>query len=263
MIENALLDMRDRLTVERIEEWIRGRLKKAGDDLLIDAIPLKGTFMTFTDGALFAGRTTAGKHAIEMIGSSVGRFVHRVTPSERGAKWADRRAADLVVQISEGTRDALRRIVSMDNRRGIHPNSTAKAIRAVIGLDERRAIAVENYRLKLLDDGMSEDKVLVRTMRFAETKITERARVIARTESMAAVHEGRLDLWHELADAKVVPSDKIQREWVSARDERVDDECLELDGKTATLRGDFPGGAHDPPLHPQCRCTTMITVEGY
>jgi hypothetical protein len=137
-----------------------------------------------------------------------------------------------------------------------------KLLRGVVPLDERRAAAVSNYRAKMARDGVKDEVADARAEAYAGRLLSQRAETIARTEGFRAMSEGRLDLWRELADDQVVPRERVVRRWMTARDERVDDICEALDNTTTDLDGDF-GGISAPPAHPSCRCTDVITVEGY
>lgn len=60
------------------------------------------------------------------------------------------------------------------------------------------------------------------------------------------------------ADASIAEAHKIDPEirriWNAAADKRLCPTCRDLDGKTAAIGKDFPGGYSQPPAHPNCRC---------
>lgn len=47
-----------------------------------------------------------------------------------------------------------------------------------------------------------------------------------------------------------------QKEWDAKNDMKTCINCRSLNGKRTRPGGNFPGGVHNPPLHPHCRCTT-------
>jgi SPP1 gp7 family putative phage head morphogenesis protein len=49
----------------------------------------------------------------------------------------------------------------------------------------------------------------------------------------------------------------LVKKWDAAADKRLCPACRELDGKTAKLTEEFPGGVAHPPLHPHCRCAVV------
>jgi len=81
------------------------------------------------------------------------------------------------------------------------------------------------------------------------------AEMIARTESSRAINQGRLDAYRRTGIKQV--------EWLSAGDDRVCDDCMDLDGRK------FPvDNAPLIPLHVACRCLTswnvpIYTINGY
>lgn len=80
-----------------------------------------------------------------------------------------------------------------------------------------------------------------------------RALLIARTEIIHAHAEGQLDAFEELG----IPSVSAEVEWSTAKDDRVCEDCSELDGETYTLdeaRGKIP-------LHPNCRCSWLPAAQ--
>ena len=85
-----------------------------------------------------------------------------------------------------------------------------------------------------------------------------RAERIARTESILASNFATEEAYKE---SGVVEA----KEWLTARDERTDDECAALDGKIVKLGGKFFKddyfNGETPPIHVNCRCTLIPVVE--
>lgn len=80
-----------------------------------------------------------------------------------------------------------------------------------------------------------------------------RSEAIARTEVLRSTNFATLQAFRQ---SDVV----VAKEWLTAQDERVDDLCAGLDGKTVSLDGNFKEGEFTekhPPLHPNCRCTII------
>jgi len=74
-----------------------------------------------------------------------------------------------------------------------------------------------------------------------------RSELIARTETANALSQASLDT---MADMEIAG-----KEWVTAGDDRVSDECLgnEAEGVIPVNQA-FSGGVMAPPQHPDCRC---------
>jgi len=80
-----------------------------------------------------------------------------------------------------------------------------------------------------------------------------RAEAIARTEIISAHAEGQLDAFDELGIENV----SAEAEWSTAGDDRVCDDCANMEGTVMTTdeaRGQIP-------LHPNCRCSWIPVVE--
>lgn len=212
-------------------------------------------------GGIVSGRRVASKHSPPRLATDAARAVVRPSVSARGAKWAERRAAELVTAVSESVRRGIREAVAGGTARGTHGTTLAREVRQIIGLDERGARAVGNFRAAQAKAGVDRETINARAEAYAERLLRNRADLIARTETFRAVNEGRKDLWSELVSEGVVEAAAVSRRWVSSRDERVDDICNALDGEVAGLDEDFPGGYRAPPdPHPDCRCTLEYVI---
>lgn len=130
--------------------------------------------------------------------------------------WADRHAAELIDGISETSREAINNAI---------------------------ADALESGDLA---DAL--DEIL------AAVGDTERARLIARNETMRAVSEGQRQAWAQAVDEGFLTGDE-RRTWITVGDEKVCPICEPLDGRLADLDGTYPGGYDGPPAHVSCRCT--------
>ena len=87
----------------------------------------------------------------------------------------------------------------------------------------------------------------------------DRAELIARSESMMAANEGNRASMTAAVDAGLLPSN-VRIEWIASPD--ACDDCLDLDGETRDIDGEYPGDGGDGPiLHPRCRCTEGVSAE--
>jgi SPP1 gp7 family putative phage head morphogenesis protein len=75
-----------------------------------------------------------------------------------------------------------------------------------------------------------------------------RCKMIARTEIINAYNQGKMNMYKQAG--------LTQYEWLTALDERTCEECTDLDGKVFNI-----GNGQIPPIHPNCRCTTLAVVE--
>lgn len=86
----------------------------------------------------------------------------------------------------------------------------------------------------------------------------DRAEVIARTESMRAVHEGQREGWEQAVEKGLLTGDE-RRVWIVTPDDILCPICEELEDEEADMDGEYPGGIDGPPAHPNCRCTEGLT----
>lgn len=77
---------------------------------------------------------------------------------------------------------------------------------------------------------------------------------ITRTEVLRVSNEAAVDAWKQ---SGVVEG----KQWLTAEDDRVDEECAEYNGKIIDLDGIYTKTSYEsvgePPLHPNCRCVVL------
>lgn len=176
------------------------------------------------------------------------------------ALTAAARGAQLVRDITEQTRRSLQATITRAIRDGIPPAEAARLIRPIIGLTDRQAMAVINYRFSLLEAGADPDAVATAAAKYADRLLRQRAQTIARTETIRAGRDGRNETWRQ-ARAEGWLGDDTTRRWVVTDDDRLCPACAPLAGVEVGLEEAFPhGGGDGPPLHPNCRCTTVLVI---
>ena len=191
------------------------------------------------------------------------------------------------------TRQALMEGVS----RGLNPRAQARMFRESIGLTVRQQSAIENYR-HLLSEGSTEaltrklrdarfdrtiqaairdgrslspEQINRMTLRYQERYVKYRSEVIARTESLSAVHEGKEELYQQAFDNGTLDPSKVIRKWHPARDARVRDTHWPMSGQERKVGEPFTTGGGVSIMYPgdrnapakeriQCRCATSTTI---
>jgi hypothetical protein len=93
-------------------------------------------------------------------------------------------AARLVTQVGVETQAAIRDAVTRAFEEGLTRREVSQLIKPLIGLTARDAQAVLNFRAALEAEGLRADLTLKKTAAYAERKLRERARTIARTECL-------------------------------------------------------------------------------
>lgn len=170
----------------------------------------------------------------------------------------EQEGARRIVQVTEETRQAVRDIVNYAYRRQMHPYAFAPMVRDAVGLDTRRSVALLNYTAGQLQAGVRQDVLEKRAARYAKTLRTQRAKTIARTETIRGAMIGRLAGFQQAADAGLVPRDRAFLEWNAIQDDPAE-VCFQLDGRRAPLaEGSIDGFV--PPVHPNCRCSLDMIV---
>lgn len=182
----------------------------------------------------------------------------------RAIKIIAEQGANLVKQIGNSTRDALRREIGKAMREGLGADVTAKNIRSLIGLTDRQAGAVTNFRRSMLEAGASMERAQRDAATYANRLLKYRAENIARTELMTAANQGHLEMINQGVDQGLIPAKEVKRVWIVTPDDRLCEYCEPMEGQTTTIDGVFNsdlGPVDTPPLHPQCRCVTGIEFD--
>ena len=85
----------------------------------------------------------------------------------------------------------------------------------------------------------------------------DRVQTIAHTEAMTAANEGQRQLWNQALDDGLLDGDE-QQVWIVTPDDKLCDDCEEMEDETAPLGEDFGPDGDYPPMHPNCRCTVGL-----
>lgn len=182
--------------------------------------------------------------------------------AEKPQAWASEHAARFVTNISETTRDVLRKTIASAVADNAHPRGTklVTEIKSIVGLTEPHADAVWNYRGRLLADGMDIDRVASKVERYADRLKRVRAENIARTETAEAIGNGRILAWGEFIDEGHAARGEVTKEWITAADEKVCEICLPLNGQVRGMHEFWfteDGEIDEVPAHSSCRCDIL------
>jgi uncharacterized protein with gpF-like domain len=173
----------------------------------------------------------------------------------RYQRIADQIAARLVRDVPASIQQTLASMVGQAYTQGLHPYDFAPQLRAMIGLTQRQATAVSNYWQALTAKGSSQVFADKAAQRYADRLLTQRAVLIARTETIRTANVSRIAGYNDAASRGLVDAATATLVWVTAADERVCPACDELDDVEAPLSdAPFFDGNPPPPLHPDCRC---------
>ncbi len=237
-------------------EWLRGQhsldeLVRAVKEHRLDAILVTADLRDAAAQLADAVNATYTKTATETA-AQLSRMLDSAiafdTPSNH---WATHRISTnsmrLVRDIEDDQRAAIRTALTQTTEIGMNPNAAARFIRGSIGLAPSQVDAVANYRQALRDgsaraldyelrdrrsDGLVEDavdgerelteqQIDSMTSRYQDRLLGYRSRVIARTESLRAVHQGDADMWSLAMASGDVEAKAVRRTWRTAHDKRV------------------------------------------
>lgn len=176
----------------------------------------------------------------------------------RASTWAQRNAAERVVEIEAGTALAIRAYIVEGFDLGIAPRALAREMRRaqIVGLTERHALAVVRRHARLIARGLSPERIARETERYAARLLRLRTENIARTETLRAATEGQLEAWTQSREAGTL-SRSVEKRWIVTRDLRLCPICAPLTGIQVAVDQLFTtsiGRVPGPPAHPSCRC---------
>lgn len=305
---------------ERFEPRLRDALLRAFDSLRLPALQLR--FALETQGlegvmALFGGMEDqialevrdelqaavreSGRATVGMMPSAavLNRSFAFDTLNPATINFIRDYELNLIRQVSEGTREAIRNKLRRDIVAGVNPRRTASTIRETVGLTARQELAIENYRraLEELDPRalnrqlrdrrsdralrnaidsrkpLSAARIEEMVARYRKQFIGYRAKVIARTESMRAVTVGQQSAIRQMLGSRAIDEQRVRRFWVTTRDKRTRDAHRRVPGMNE--EGVAFGESYRTPLGPlafprdpngtgsntiQCRCTERFEL---
>lgn len=186
------------------------------------------------------------------------------------AAWAAKEAGTLIQNITNDQLAFVRDVVSRASMGEFTPMQAAQVFRQMedgMGLTVQQSEWVENFRQRRITDEMArgrtyedaEARSAKATQRYADRVYRYRTETIARTEIMRASNEGRNQAWQQGIEGGWIAPDSLKK-WSVELDGRECSICRPLgDLPPIPINASFPMG--DPPVHPNCRCTVVLTDE--
>lgn len=209
--------------------------------------------------------------ATQELPSAVGAFT---VNNPYAAAYAATFAAQLVQQVDEATRYAIRRIILRGQQDGWNIDRMARALRDTVALHDRQAQAVVNLRdmlnavargatppaglgtdggpfslaarsgpgsVSTVAQGMTQAQIDAVVSRYADRALRYRARMIARTETVRSANAGLIASWRQAqADGYIDGSAWV--EWVVNPDERLCSTCASMGDQSDGAVGVAPVG---------------------
>lgn len=243
----------------------------------------------------------AANDVAEQIGKELGNIIVDFDQTNEFAVQAMRRnQLRLVSGFTTQQTEATRLILTEGIRRGDNPRTLARLFRQSIGLTPNQVRAVNAYRRALeqndrdslnrtlrdrrfdatVQRALERNEPLTRSQidkmvnRYRERQIAHRAKVVARTESLRAVHEGSEAMFAQAVETGNIDPANMRREWNTALDERVRGTHRTMHGQVRGMGEPFVSGSGASLRHPgdpdapaqetiQCRCTLGTRIIGF
>lgn len=178
--------------------------------------------------------------------------------------WVRLQSAKLVREISDGQRALLREIFLDSFGRGLRPRAVLQEIEQTVGLTARERGWVRRRREDLMEEGLSGPPLERAVDIYAKRTLRNRAKRIARTETIEAYSQGLDDSWAMAQDEGLMPAGTLQK-WVELTDSpRTCPICKDLGEHEPVpvgepFRSDVLGvDILRPPAHPHCRCVKVL-----
>ena len=177
------------------------------------------------------------------------------------SQWARQAAGTMISQITGEQRNVVREIVSAAALGEMDWGDVARQVQGSIGLTTQQAGWVSNRYdstyLNAIRNGLNPQRAAAQARDAASRYQTAvhryRANTIARTETMRAASEGRMQAWNQGITQGFIGAN-WQKEWIPEAD--ACDICLGLRGKRINIKDSFSVG--EPPAHPNCRCDVIL-----
>lgn len=170
---------------------------------------------------------------------------------QRGIAQAGQRLRKGGVEVEESwIRGAFNRPIHADRLGLIY----TRVYRELRGIGRAMDQAISRSLATSLAEGVGAREIARRLAQDVNRVGITRARVLARTETIAAHAEATINSYSEAG----VEGVEVESEFTTSRDSRVCPECERLEGRTYTLdeaRGIIP-------VHPNCRCAWIPVVRG-
>jgi hypothetical protein len=235
-------------------------------DILVDLRSLTDDIVR----PLLAALEEAASEAMASVPASMQTSIRFDQSDTRAIAWAERRAGQFIVEISEEVRKEVRNLITRAIREQFTVERLALYIRQIVGLHSRWARAVNNLYERTVEDllgrgvslPLAESQATLAAQKYHGKLLRTRAMTIARTEIIAAQNAGRYLGWQQFMLQTGTPPTMLRKRWIIGPDGwagiRVCDVCVSLGGSEVGVNDLFPNGRLMPPQHPNCRCSAIL-----
>ncbi|MBQ5659474.1 MAG: hypothetical protein IIV02_08145 [Peptococcaceae bacterium] len=178
--------------------------------------------------------------------------------------WVTTYGASFVTNSTQTQIQALNGVIRMATRLEDYTvDELAMVIRPIVGLNQPQALANMRYYKTMREYGLSHEKALDKSVRYAARQHRQRGYLIARTELAHGYNKGEYFAVKQAQEKGYMG--ECVKVWCTADDERVCGSCGPMDGMRIALDDEFDFSTKldgwtrlTPPLHPNCRCGFLI-----
>lgn len=210
--------------------------------------------------AFIAGSKQAFKELPTRVGQKA-RSIDLMSPFVK--QYINNHSANLVTNITEETRIALKDAIRKMMRSGASYRAMANDIQKFIGLTIPQQNKLEKLRSTLINNKLNQEQVDSALGKQWRIMIKARAETIGRTESFNAIGAGRQGMWSQLAKDGVIELE-TKRIWYTSKDERECEICASLHNQKKGINEPFVAdnglSVMAPAAHPNCRCTVVLDI---
>lgn len=150
--------------------------------------------------------------------------------------------------------------------------ATGRREGGILGLTAFQTERARQYAYKLAASGMSKEKALPLFRRYLNKALLDRAKTVARTETMTALSQAQEEAFRQNIEARKIDPTAVTAQWIATGDRRTRDTHRAMDGQTVAWGELFvsPSGARlrypgDPKAPAEerinCRCTRVLNID--
>jgi hypothetical protein len=261
---NVMGELGSEASLTQLARAVRERnMRLVADALNLNILDEKITNASFD--LLREAMAAAGNSQVQFIPQAAGSLSFDLL-NPRAVTWLATNSAELVTAVNAQTVEALRFTLYRMFMDGIPPADAAKYMAEAVGLLPRHAIAVQNYRARLIAKGTQKDLAEDMAKEYAKRLLLYRGETIARTETIRASSMGQQLIWEDAIDNGYVLESTIWRKWLVTHDDRLSQKrCKPMTGQMRRMKEPFLTGEGKrvltPPSGPNCRCAVGLVFE--
>lgn len=190
---------------------------------------------------------------------------------------AQARVGWLITEVRNGTQKGLRDVIAKITTDAYDTRLTqvqaSRQIRSAVGLRADQMNALLKVEARAMGRGVTGAKLERLMERETRKRLNYRATMIGRTELNRAASMGRHAAWKQAKVEGFMQGRTAYVEWVAGLTDRTCPICSDLHGTQEKLGADFSTvgvegfsdsqqvSGETPPIHPLCRCTTILVME--